>query len=438
MWGAATASYQIEGGAQEDGRGVSVWDTFAHTPGRIKGGDTGDVACDHYHRYREDVAMMRDLGLNAYRFSIAWPRVQPDGRGAVNAAGLAFYDRLVDELLSAGVQPWATLFHWDLPQALEDVGGWLNRDTAQRFGDYAFMVGEKLADRVTGFMTLNETYIHYLLGYALGIHAPGRVMGMAAFPVAHHQMLGHGLAVRALREAGARSVGIANNYAPAWPASDREADLQAANMVDAMHNHVFTDPLLRGEYPDLALNLLSEADPALLDVIQPGDLAIMAAPLDFLGVNYYQPDYAKANPAAPFGVEMALIPDREYTAFGWPVVPEGLTQTLTGLKARYGDACPPLYITESGCSQNDVVGADGRVHDNFRIRYHEAHLEAVRDAMRQGAEVRGYFAWSLLDNFEWAEGYSQRFGLVHVDYATQKRTPKDSYFWFREFLRGQA
>ncbi|WP_309571298.1 GH1 family beta-glucosidase [Deinococcus sp.] len=436
VWGAATASYQIEGAVQEGGRGASIWDTFAHTPGRVKGGDTGDVACDHYHRFREDVALMRDLGLNAYRFSIAWPRLQPDGRGRVNEPGLAFYDRLVDELLAADIQPWATLFHWDLPQALEDAGGWLSRDTAHRFEEYAFLVGERLGDRVTGFMTLNETYIHFLLGYALGLHAPGRTLGLHAFPAAHHQLLGHGLAVRALREAGVRSVGIANNFAPVWPAGERDADLDAANRVDALHNHLFTDPLLRGEYPALALDIIQSTDPALLDVILPGDLAVMAAPLDFLGVNYYQPDYVKDNPASPtFGIELGTIPDREYTAFGWPVVPEGLTQTLTGLKARYGETCPPLYVTESGCSVNDMPDRDGRVRDDFRIRYHEAYIDAVHSAITQGAEVRGYFAWSLLDNFEWAEGYSQRFGLVHVDFETQVRTPKDSYRWFQDFLR---
>ena len=438
MWGAATASYQIEGAVQEGGRGASVWDTFAHTPGRVKGGETGDVACDHYHRFREDVALMRNLGLNAYRFSISWPRVQPGGRGRMNEMGLAFYDRLVDELLSAGIQPWATLFHWDLPQELEDAGGWMNRDTAHRFADYAYLVGERLADRVTGFMTLNETYIHFLLGYALGSHAPGRALGLGAFPAAHHQLLGHGLAVRSLREAGARSVGIANNFAPVWPQSDRDEDHQAADRLDALRNHLFTDPLLRGEYPALALDILSASDPALLDVILPGDLSVMAAPLDFLGVNYYQPDWVRANPALPLGVETGTLPGREYTAFGWPVVPEGLTQTLTGLKARYAETCPPLYITESGCSVNDVVGEGGRVRDDFRSRYHEEHIEAMRTAMTQGAEVRGYFAWSLMDNFEWAEGFGQRFGLVHVDFETQVRTPKDSYFWFQKFLQAQG
>ncbi|WP_412027657.1 GH1 family beta-glucosidase [Deinococcus yunweiensis] len=438
VWGAATASYQIEGAVHEGGRGVSIWDTFAHTPGRIRGGDTGDRACDHCHRFREDVALMKGLGLGAYRFSVAWPRVQPDGRGRTNDAGLSFYDRLVDELLGVDLQPWATLYHWDLPQALEDQGGWLSRDIAHRFEEYAFMVGERLSDRVTGFMTLNEPYIHFLLGYALGNHAPGRTLGLHAFPAAHHQLLGHGLAVRALREAGAHMIGIANNYAPAWPAGDRDEDLDAANRVDAMHNHLFTDPLIRGEYPALALDILQGTDPALLEVIRPGDLSVIAAPLDFLGVNYYQPDYVRADPTGPFGVSLGRIPDREYTAFGWPVVPEGLTQTLTGLKARYGETCPPLYVTESGCSAADVIDVDGRVRDDLRIRYHEAHLEAVRDAITQGAGVRGYFAWSLLDNFEWAEGYSQRFGLVHVDFATQVRTPKDSYRWFQAFLRDQT
>ncbi|WP_295816468.1 GH1 family beta-glucosidase [uncultured Deinococcus sp.] len=438
VWGAATASYQIEGAVHEGGRGASIWDTFAHTPGRVKAGDTGDVACDHYHRFREDVALMRALGLGAYRFSVAWPRVQPDGRGRANEAGLTFYDRLVDELLGADLQPWVTLYHWDLPQALEDRGGWMNRDTAHRFEEYAFMVGERLSDRVTGFMTLNEPYIHFLHGYALGNHAPGRTLGVHAFPAAHHQLLGHGLAVRALREAGANMVGIANNHAPAWPAGDRDEDLDAANRMDALHNHLFTDPLIRGEYPALALDILQGTDPALLEVIRPGDLSVIAAPLDFLGVNYDRPDSVRADPGGTFGVSLGRIPDREYTASGWPVVPEGLTQTLTGLKARYGDTCPPLYVTRSGCSVADVIDVDGRVRDDFRIRYHEAHLEAVRDAITQGAGVRGYFAWSLLDNFEWAEGYSQRFGLVHVDFATQVRTPKDSYHWFQSFLREQA
>ncbi|WP_216324770.1 GH1 family beta-glucosidase [Deinococcus aestuarii] len=438
LWGAATAAYQIEGAVREGGRGASIWDTFSHTRGHVKGGDNGDVACDHYHRYREDVALMRDLGLTAYRFSIAWPRIQPEGRGRANEAGLAFYDRLVDELLGAGIQPWATLYHWDLPQALEDAGGWRSRDTAHRFEEYAFLVGERLADRVSGFMTLNEPVVVFLLGHIFGNHAPGKRLGLAGFPVAHHQLLGHGLAVRALREAGARRVGLANNYAPSWPASDRETDERAAARLDAWRNWLFTDPLLRGEYPAEVTELLSERVPDVLEAVRPGDLGVIAAPLDFLGVNYYQPDWVRADLFSPFGGHAGSVPGREKTGFGWSVVPEGLTQALTGLKERYGDACPPLYVTESGCSYPDRVDERGRVRDEARIRYHEAHLEAVWEAMTQGADVRGYFVWSLLDNFEWAEGYSQRFGLVHVDFETLTRTPKDSYFWFQEYLRGRG
>ncbi|MFB9991868.1 GH1 family beta-glucosidase [Deinococcus oregonensis] len=436
VWGAATAAYQIEGGVQEGGRGASVWDTFSHTAGRIKTGETGDVACDHYHRYREDVALMKDLGLTAYRFSVAWPRVQPEGRGRTNAAGLAFYDALTDELLEAGIQPWPTLFHWDLPQALEDEGGWLNRDTAHRFEDYAFAVGEKLADRAAGFMTLNEPFVVMALGYMLGIHAPGHQLGLAGgFAAAHHQLLAHGMAVRALREAGAQRVGIANNYAPAWPATDRDADHQAAAQLDALHNHLFTDPILRGEYPAAVLDLVGVHAPQALDLILPGDLATIAAPLDFLGVNYYQPDHVTADLQSPFGAKVEGVPGRERTNFGWSVVPEALTQTLTDLKARYGDDCPPIYVTESGCSQPDVLEG-GRVRDDARTRYHEAHLDAVSAAIEQGADVRGYFAWSLMDNFEWAEGYSQRFGLVYVDFQTQERTPKDSFHWLKRRIGG--
>ncbi|MVN85763.1 beta-glucosidase [Deinococcus sp. HMF7620] len=436
VWGAATAAYQIEGAVQEGGRGPSIWDTFAHTPGRVRGGQTGDVACDHYHRFAEDVALLRELGVGAYRFSVSWPRVQPGGRGRANPAGLAFYDRLTDELLAAGLEPWVTLFHWDLPQELEDAGGWLNRDTAHRFEDYAYLVGERLADRAAAFMTLNEPFVVMALGYALGVHAPGKTLGLGAFPAAHHQLLAHGLGVRALREAGARQVGLANTYAPAWPASDRDADHRAADLTDALHNHLFTDPLLRGEYPAPVLDLLSERAPEMLDVVRPGDLAVMATPLDFLGVNYYQPDWVKASAASPFGAEVGTVPGRPQTGLGWSVVPEGLTQTLTGLKARYGETCPPLIVTENGCVWPDTPGADGRVRDDFRIRYLDAHIQAAQDALTQGAPLKGYFVWSLLDNFEWAEGYSQRFGLVHVDFETQVRTPKDSYFWFRERVKG--
>ncbi|MEV4098993.1 GH1 family beta-glucosidase [Nonomuraea sp. NPDC049649] len=430
LWGTATAAYQIEGAADEDGRGPSVWDTFSHEPGRTREGHTGDVACDHYHRWPEDVALMAGLGVNAYRFSIAWPRVQPAGSGPVNARGLDFYDRLVDALLEAGITPVPTLFHWDLPQALEDGGGWLARDTAHRFAEYAALAAGRLADRVRMWITLNEPFVHMAYGYAMGIHAPGRALMTGALPAAHHQLLGHGLAVGALRAAGAEQVLITNNCTPVWSASDAAADLAAAEAYDVLHNRLFNDPVLIGKYPDL-----SAYGVANLDSVHDGDLDIIAAPLDGIGINYYNPTRIAA-PSADAGLpfEDAGISGYPTTAFGWPVVPDGLRELLVHLKDRYGDALPPVYVTENGCSQEDVPGPDGVVDDRGRIAYLERHIQAVRRAQREGVDVRGYFVWSLLDNFEWAEGYHQRFGLVHVDFATQRRTPKASYAWLRDFL----
>ncbi|SNY54410.1 GH1 family beta-glucosidase [Paractinoplanes atraurantiacus] len=415
LYGASTASYQIEGAAREDGRGPSIWDTFAHTPGRVRNGDTGDVACDHYHRWAEDVALLADLGVGAYRFSIAWPRVQPTGAGAVNDKGLGFYDRLVDGLLERGIEPVPTLFHWDLPQALEDEGGWLNRETAYRFAEYAGHVAARLGDRVGRFITLNEPVVHMAQGYAWGTHAPGRQLGLGALPVAHHQLLGHGLAVRALRAAGAREVWITNNCTPVWSAGDETAAL----VYDGFHNRLFNDPVLSGSYPDFLMG-------GLAPHIQDGDLDIIRTPIDALGVNYYNPTLV--GPATEEGdlpFEIRPIEGYPATAFGWPVVPAGLTELLTGLRQTYGDALPPIYITENGCSTEEGVA------DTFRIDYLKSHLDAVRAAIEAGVDVRGYFVWSLLDNFEWAEGYSQRFGLVHVDFDTQERTPRDSYRWLQ-------
>ncbi|MEO3887639.1 GH1 family beta-glucosidase [Nonomuraea sp. B5E05] len=431
LWGTATAAYQIEGAVHEDGRGVSIWDTFAHEPGRTRDGHTGDVACDHYHRWSEDVALMSGLGLNAYRFSIAWPRVQPAGSGAVNEKGLDFYDRLVDALLAAGIQPVPTLFHWDLPQALEDRGGWMSRETAGRFAEYAAIAAGRLADRVPLWITLNEPFVHMAFGYAMGVHAPGRALMTDALPAAHHQLLGHGLAVRALRAAGARQVALTNNCTPVRAASADEADVKAAEAYDALHNRLFNDPVLLGKYPDLS------AYTAALDFVQDGDLVTIAAPLDALGINYYHPTRIAAPTAEGLPFADAGITGHPTTAFGWPVVPDGLRELLTGLKARYGAALPPVLITENGCSQDDVPTERGTVEDGGRIAFLRDHIEAMRRAMAEGVDVRGYFVWSLLDNFEWAEGYHQRFGLVHVDFATQRRTPKASYAWLREFLAGQ-
>ncbi|MFJ6213322.1 GH1 family beta-glucosidase [Streptomyces sp. NPDC092296] len=429
-WGVSTAAYQIEGAVTEDGRGRSVWDTFTHTPGHVRDGQTGDTACDHYHRWPEDIALLADLGVGGYRFSIAWPRIQPDGSGPANPKGLDFYDRLVDALLAAGVTPLPTLFHWDLPQALEDTGGWLNRDTAHRFAEYAAVTADRLSDRVPAWITLNEPFVHTVYGYALGIHAPGRTLMLDALPTAHHQLLGHGLAATALRDRGLE-VMIANNLTPVHPAGDDPADVAAATAYDTLHNRLFTDPLLLGRYPDLAA-LGLPADPPY---VHDGDLAAIAAPLDALGVNYYHPTrVAAADPGGGLPFTLPPIEGVPTTAFGWPVVPEGLDELLTGLRDRYGAALPPITITENGCSVADTVDGDGRVRDTARIDYLDGHLRALHRAMAAGVEVRGYFIWSLLDNFEWAEGYHQRFGLVHVDYATQRRTPKDSYHWLRAAL----
>ncbi|MFI9845329.1 GH1 family beta-glucosidase [Nonomuraea sp. NPDC051941] len=425
LWGTATAAYQIEGAVKEDGRGVSVWDTFAHEPGRTRDGHTGDVACDHYHRWREDVELMSGLGVNAYRFSMAWPRVQPQGDGEVNAAGLDFYERLVDALLEKGIQPVPTLFHWDLPQALQDRGGWINRDISGNFAEYTATVAARLADRVPFWITLNEPFVHMAYGYAMGIHAPGQALLTDALPAAHHQLLAHGLAVQALRAAGARQVAITNNCTPVWPASQEEADLKAAEAYDILHNRLFNDPILLGKYPDLS------AYTPTVDFVRDGDLDIIAAPLDGLGINYYNPTRiaAPADDGLPFAD--AGITGYPTTAFGWPVVPDGLRELLTGLKSRYGSALPPIHITENGCSTDDTL------EDHSRIEFLEGHIAAMRRAMAEGVDVRGYFVWSLLDNFEWAEGYHQRFGLVHVDFETQRRTPKASYRWLREQLRAQ-
>lgn len=430
-WGVSTAAYQIEGAVDEDGRGPSIWDVFAARPGAVKNGDTGRTACDHYHRHAEDVALMRGLGLDGYRFSIAWPRVQPTGGGPVNLVGLDFYDRLVDDLLAAGIAPLPTLFHWDLPQALEDAGGWLARDTAYRFAEYAGLVADRLGDRVPAWITLNEPFIHMVFGYALGIHAPGRALMLDALPAAHHQLLGHGLAATALRERGGQ-VMIANNLTPVRPASDGDADTAAAAAYDALHNRLFLDPLLLGRYPDLGSFGVA---PDLGGSVRDGDLELIAAtPLDGLGVNYYNPTRigAPTGPDLPFTeAEIEGVPR---TAFGWPVVPDGLRELLVGLRRRYGTALPPITITENGCSVADAPAPDGTVADQPRIDYLAGHLDALAAAVAEGVDVRGYFTWSLLDNYEWAEGFSQRFGLVHVDFETQRRTPKASYAWYRDLI----
>jgi beta-glucosidase len=415
-WGVSTAAYQIEGAVHEGGRGPSIWDTFSHEPGRIATGETGDVACDHYHRYREDADLIAGLGADSYRFSIAWPRIQPTGTGPANPAGLDFYDRLVDTLLERGVDPVATLFHWDLPQALQDQGGWFNRDTAYRFAEYADLAATALGDRVKMWITLNEPFIHTVFGHAFGNHAPGEMRMFDALPTAHHQLLGHGLAVTALRARTTSPIAIANNYTPVWVLGNTDADRAAGAAYDALHNRLFTEPLLGRGYPDgFGLPVLD------------GDLDIIAAPIDALGVNYYYPTgiRAAADPDGPMPFEIVALEGYPITDFDWPVVPAGLTELLNRLHTDYA---LPMYVTESGCAY--ATSPD----DQERIAYLAGHIGAVEDARAAGADVRGYFVWSIMDNFEWAEGTSKRFGLVHVDFDTQVRTPKASYHWLRDHI----
>jgi beta-glucosidase len=435
IWGAATAAYQVEGAVNEDGRGRTVWDTFSHQPGAIADGSTGDVACDHYHRYAEDVELMARLGLTGYRFSVAWSRIQPDGSGPVNQEGIAFYDRLIDTLLARGIAPAATLFHWDLPQALQDQGGWLSREVTDRFADYADLVGRRFADRIAYWMPVNEPNVVTFLGHAFGQHAPGSTLGMAALPVAHHLLLGHGKAVQALRAAGASQVGSANNHSPIWPASAAAEDVAAADTYDDAWNRIFADSMLLGRYPDRYADQLP---------VQAGDLAVISEPLDFYGMNYYNPLRIGAAAGArdadaalyrPLGVARLPIEGYPITDFGWPVVPDGLREVLNQLKQRYAQKLPPVLVTENGCSYDDAPDSAGAVHDERRIRYLEAHLRAVRQAINDGVQVNGYFCWSIMDNFEWAEGFRQRFGLVQVDYETLRRTPKDSYHWYAAQIR---
>ncbi len=446
VWGAATAAYQVEGASTEDGRGPSVWDTFSHAPGRVRGGGTGDVAVDHYHRWREDVGLMADLGLSAYRFSVSWPRVQPTGQGPADRRGLDFYSRLVDGLLERGIEPWLTLYHWDLPQALEDAGGWPDRDTAGRFADYAALVHGALGDRVHTWTTLNEPWCSAFLGYGSGEHAPGRQEPAAAVHAGHHLLLGHGLATQVLRTVGAR-VALSLNLYPVQPAGPADAD--AARRIDGLQNRFFLDPVLRGAYPaDVVADLAPVTD---LGLVEPGDLALIGQPLDALGVNYYSRHVVRAGTGTPRpGPAGRLLPTphpgaadvgfeeagTERTAMGWEIHAAGLTEVLTRVGTEY--AAPPLYVTENGAAFADTVTADGRVHDRERTAYLAAHLGACRDAVSAGVDLRGYFVWSLLDNFEWAWGYDMRFGLVHVDFASQRRRPKDSAHWYAESARRNA
>ena len=427
LWGAATASYQIEGAWNADGKGESIWDRFSHTPGKIEDGSSGDVACDHYHRYPEDIALMRQLGLKAYRFSTSWPRVLPEGQGRANPAGLDFYDRLVDRLLGANIQPFLTLYHWDLPQALEDNGGWLNRATCYAFADYAALLVKRLGDRVRFWTTFNEPAVVMYLGYGMKIHAPGLDAPATMHQAGHHLLLAHGLAVQAMRAINpAIQAGIVLNHWIADPPSADPADVAAAEQAWQQGETFFLEPLFKAHYP---LHLYAEDSKALANV-QPGDLALIAKKLDFLGVNSYSRHVIGAQG------RVHPVPGSEYTEMDWEVCAPALRRLLNKLNREY--KLPPLYITENGAAFKDVVSPDGKVHDERRLEYLRQHFIQARLAMQDGVDLRGYFVWSLLDNFEWSFGYTKRFGIVHVDYATQRRTIKDSGEWYSRVIADNA
>jgi beta-glucosidase len=444
LWGVATSAYQIEGAAAEDGRTPSIWDTFCRVPDAVHKGDHGDVACDHYHRMPSDVRLIRELGVDTYRFSVSWPRVQPRGRGTANPAGLDFYDRLVDELLAHGIDPWVTLYHWDLPQELEDAGGWPARDTAYRFADYSMLVFDRLQDRVMTWTTLNEPWCSAMLGYAYGVHAPGRHDFTAAIRAVHHLLLGHGLAVQRMRAAAstqdtavARQFGITLNLGTATPATDSPLDREAARRADALGARMYLDPVIHGTYPeDLVADLTRRG---VHIPVEPGDLEIISTPFEVLGVNFYtgsvfsgvdEDGNATTGDGQP--VERVVPRGVPVTAMGWEIVPDELTSLLVRLSREYGR---PIVITENGAAFDDEPDEHGFVEDTDRAEYIAAHIRAVATARSLGADVRGYMAWSLLDNFEWAYGYDKRFGIVRVEYDTQERTVKRSGLRFRDTIR---
>jgi beta-glucosidase len=439
-WGVATSSYQIEGAVDEDGRTWSIWDTFCRVPDAVHKGDNGDIACDHYHRMPQDVQLIKSLGVDTYRFSVAWPRVQPHGRGPVNPAGLAFYDRLVDELLANGIDPWVTLYHWDLPQELEDAGGWPVRDTAYRFADYAMMVFDKLQDRVATWTTMNEPWCSGMLGYAYGAHAPGRRDFEAGIHAVHHLLLGHGLATQRMREASTakKDFGLTLNLGTATPETDSHLDHEAARRADALGLRMYMDPLVYGRYPeDLVADL---AQQNITIPVQEGDLGIISTKFEVLGVNFYTGNVFSGvdeagNSTDGLGVPISRVVPRQVpvTAMGWEIVPEEFTKLLVRLSQDYPNL--PIVITENGAAFDDEADERDYVADDDRTSYLNTHIQAVARARSAGADIRGYFAWSLMDNFEWAYGYDKRFGIVRVNYDTQERVVKQSGEWFRDTIR---
>jgi beta-glucosidase len=436
VWGAATAAFQIEGATRADGRGESIWDRFAATPGNVHNGDTGDPACEHYYRWQEDLDLMQSLGLQGYRFSISWPRIQPDGRGRANRKGLDFYRRLAEGLRERRIAPLATLYHWDLPQALEDVGGWGSRDVVDRFVEYAQLVFDGLAGVVDDWITHNEPWVVAFLGYAHGTKAPGARDWPLALRASHHALLSHGAAVRAFRSGGhGGRIGITVDLTVAQPATDSADDVAAARRLDGHHNRWFLDSLLRGSYPEDMLELY-ESRFGPFDAVQDGDLELIAQPIDFLGVNFYRPNLVRSDSGNPVLGLAEVDVEAERTAMGWPVVPSALTELLLRLRRDYGDV--PLLITENGAAYDDSLDGGAVVDDERRVAYVREHIDAVERARDAGVDVRGYYVWSLLDNFEWEYGYDKRFGIVFVDFPTQRRIPKRSALWYRDLIAARS
>jgi beta-glucosidase len=432
VWGVSSAAYQMEGAVTQDGRGESIWDRFCSTPGKVRNGESGAIACDFYHRYRDDIALVRELGAGAFRFSVAWPRILPEGRGKVSEKGLGFYDRLVDALLEAGIKPVAVLYHWDLPQVLENDGGWAARSTVEAFADYSRVVAGHLGDRVTQWVTQVEPWVTAWLGYGFGVHAPGRRSAADAVAASHHLLLSHGRAVEVLRGAApAAEVGIALDLGHLWAATGREEDREALRWWDGWHHRWYLGPLFRGEYPEDALRDWEHLMPEVHD----GDLACISAPVDFLGVNYYTSSAIAAGEADGRRGRQVPQPGVPRTDMDWEIHPDGLREVLERVTRDYTPRA--VYITENGAAFPDVVDHEGNVADLERRQYLQDHLAAAAQALGAGVPLRGYFVWGLMDNFEWSFGYWKRFGLVHVDYPSQKRTPKESFYWYRDFIASQ-
>ena len=437
VWGLATASYQIEGAYAEDGKGESIWDRFSHTPGKVFNGDTGDVACDHYHRSKEDVSLMKEIGLDSYRFSLSWPRILPNGTGQPNQAGIDFYKKLIEQLLNASIDPMVTLYHWDLPQSLQDKGGWVNRDVAKYFAEYAGIVFQELGDVVDKWITHNEPWVAAFNGYSSGEHAPGIRDNYASVQAAHHLLLSHGLAVARYRELVlSGEIGITLNVSPTYPATDSEEDQKATDIYDDYINGWFLEPLFKGSYPQELLAIYQQKlGPIPIDQ---EDMAVISQEIDFLGINYYSRAVVKDNPAAELlKFDTIANKDAKYTAMGWEIYPEGLYDILLIINQKY--TAKPLFITENGAAFPDQISTDGRVHDQERIEYLSQHLEMADRALKANIPLKGYYFWSLMDNFEWAYGYSKRFGFIFIDYANQqKRILKDSAYWYQDVIKNNG